>query len=125
MVVQTLMTQFMMRKMLMTPLNGNSAMMKLYPGIQNTYSVHIHIDDKFYAYSLDISVIIHSSPPNLGFIKLEPKSGNNAYKKCIIFAKSRDLVRFGPTCGCHGIHPKCGNSGPAPPMIKSYLSSKL
>src|SRR6266478_7525829 len=125
MVAQTLMTQFMMRKTMMIPLNGNSAPMKPSPRIRNTNSVHIHTDDKFYAYSLDTSANIHFSPPNLGFIKLELRSGNNVLKKCIIFAKGRDLVRFGPTCGHHGIHPKCGNSGHAPPMIRSYLGSKL
>src|SRR5258708_121209 len=81
--------------------------------------------NKFYAYSLNTSANIHFSPHDLGFIKLELRSGNNVLKKCIIFAKGGDLVRFGPTCGCHGIHPKCGNSGHAPLTIRSYLGSKL
>src|SRR5260370_18316226 len=115
----------MMRKTMVIPLNGNSALMKPSPRIRNTNSVHIHTDNKFYAYSLNTSADIHFSPPNPGFIKLEPRSRNNVLKKCIIFAKGGDLVRFGPTCGHHGIHPKCGNSRHTPPMIRSYLDSEL
>src|SRR6266436_59380 len=115
-----------MRKTLtMTPLNGNSALMKPSPRIWNTSSVCNPTTDKFYAYSLDISADIHFSQPNPGLTKLEPRSRNNVCKKCIIFAKSGDLVRFGHTCGHHGIHPKCGNSGHTPPTIKFYPSSKL
>src|SRR6266478_1885091 len=98
-------------------LNGNSLPMKQSPTIRLTYSVHFHIADNSCAYSLDISADIHSSQPEVAFIKPELRSVNNRCRKCTISARGKDLVKYGPTCGDHGTHHQCGNYGHVPVMI--------
>ena len=53
------------------------------------------------------------------------RSKTNQLLRCTISASSGGLVRFGPTCGHHGIPLRCGGSGPNLVMDVSYHISGL